>query len=99
MQNKTTHRFLLEIEQAIIRANRECITQRLGALSRQRFIDLAKAVAHLRAEYLHAAFHANWEDESLVKEMAAKREAFQEAVAAYDALERAIERDYVQFSS
>ncbi len=98
MRTKSTHRFLLEVEDAIAKANRLAIKQRLGPLRRRRFMELAAKVAEIRADYLHAAFHIEWAKDSCpTADLESKRHRYEEAVAAYDALERAVERGYVEF--
>ena len=100
MAEKTTHRFLLEVESSIVHANREAIHERLGPLSRSRFLELTHAVARIRADYLHAAFHSNWSSaEGLSADVVEKRNRYEEALAAYEALERAVERGYIEFTS
>ena len=98
MSRKTTNRFLLEIEDAIIKANRQAIQERLGPLRRSRFLELTQQVAKIRADYLHAAFHVQWSDmQAESGDLELKRARYEEAVAAYEALERAVERGYIEF--
>ena len=99
MAGKTSNRFLLEIEEAIIKANRQAVKERLGPLDRTRFLELTQQIAKVRADYLHAAFYAPWSTSSEPSEdLRAKRSRYEEAVAAYDALERAVERGYIEFT-
>ena len=98
MAGKTSNRFLLEIEEAIIKANRQAVKERLGPLDRARFLELTKEIAKIRADYLHAALHTPWSTEAEPSDdLRVKRNRYEEAVAAYDALERAVERGYIDF--
>ena len=98
MNRKTTHRNLLEFEDSIIKANRLAIKERLGRLPRSRFLQLVQDVAKFRADYLHAALNSKWtkSDETL-DELIRCRTRYLEGVAAYEALERAFERGYIEF--
>jgi methionine synthase I (cobalamin-dependent) len=97
-------RFLEEVEQGIRAANREVIHGQIPALNRESFLNFAIVVARLRADYLAAALkasHTGRVDAALIEALKAlrqQREAFEEARAAFDALQRAIERGYVEIS-
>lgn len=94
---KSSNRFLLEVEADIIAANREAISERLIRVTRTQFSALAKRVADLRADYLAAAFECNWtEDDLRQAQVRSKRELYQEALMAFEALERAVHRGYVE---
>jgi hypothetical protein len=96
-EHPTTNRFLLEVEAAIVDANRRAIRQRLQSVSRRQFEALAARVAELRADYLAAAFGCDWTVESVNEsDIGHKRRLYDEAVAAFDALERAVRRGYVE---
>jgi len=82
-------KFLQEVERAIAEANRRIIHDRIARLDRARFVALASRVAELRAAYLGAALAGDF------GRLRDHREAFEEAKAAFAALERAIERGYV----
>ena len=98
------NQFLHEIEQGIRQANREIIHARIPELDRDRFLEFALLVARLRAGYLEAALGIASDDEgdtalesfALVRR---KRQAYEEAREAFDALERAIQRGYVDLAS
>lgn len=99
MTAKSTNRFLLEIESAIAKANREALKARVGTLTRSRMESLAAEVAEIRADYIHAAFNAEWSEKGLqASRLHEKRVLFSEAVAAFEALERAVERGYVDIA-
>jgi hypothetical protein len=92
-------RFLSEIEHGIQAANREVIHAAVPELNRESFFNLAVSLARLRARYLEVALRiAATADEAvpaLLGELRARREAFEEGSKAFEALERAIERGYV----
>ena len=94
-------RFLAEIEQGIRFANREIIHQRIPSLTTQHILSFAVAVGRLRARYLEAAFklgvHDSGEapDKAEVEELRLRREMFEEARDAFEALREAIHKGYV----
>lgn len=89
------------IDRAIQPINREIIHKAIPGLNRDKYIEFAAVVAELRAEYLAAALAYFLEqrrgggDSEAVSNLRAKREAYEEAMAAYEALHRALERGYV----
>ncbi len=94
-------RFLEEVERDIRRVNRDTIHAVLAPLGRQRFIDLARVVARRRVEYLRLAIELSecgddaQEAGSVLVRMPTARRNYVEAREAFAALERAIERGYV----
>ena len=99
-QLRRQQRFLNEVEVAIRDANRAIIHERIPGLDRQRFVTFATFVAQLRADYLAAALSiqlAPGEDAraTAVAALRVKRRAFIEGRDAFAALERAVERGYV----
>ncbi len=98
-------KFLHEVEQSIRAANREIIHGRIPELNRASFARFADLVARLRAEYLHAAFEVSRaeghgaESSSQFSRLKEHREAFEEARMAFEALQRAIERGYVDIEA
>ena len=97
------HQFLHEIEQGIRQANREIIHARIPELDRERFLEFALMVARLRAGYLEEALRIDAGDGETALESFAllrrKRQSYEEARDAFDALERAIQRGYVDIDS
>ncbi|HUE97145.1 MAG TPA: hypothetical protein VMN39_10820 [Longimicrobiaceae bacterium] len=89
--------FLEEVERKIAEANREILQEHIPELNQARFVSLAKQVARLRAAYLQAALGAQDETdpETFVRELRSRREAYDEARDAFEALQRAIQRGYV----
>jgi hypothetical protein len=91
------------IDKAIQPINREIIHKAIPGLNRDKYIEFAAVVAELRAEYLAAALAYFLEqrrshgggDSDAVRNLRGKREAYEEALAAYEALHRALERGYV----
>lgn len=98
---KAHARFLSEVEQDIRTANTQIIHERIPALSREAIHAFAVTVGRLRARYLEAAFelgideHGDPPDEQQVNELRRRREMFEEARAAFDALQHAIGRGYI----
>lgn len=90
-------KFLQDMEQTVVEANRRTIHACIPRLDKKRFVAFATRVAELRAAYLEAALAAAvGGDFSILRH---HREAFEEAKAAYAALERAIERGYVDIDA
>jgi hypothetical protein len=94
--------FLEKLEMAVALANREVIHKQIPNLNQETFQLLAVMVAKFRANYLEAAIKlANSPgacDESCFEELKQRRLFFEESRAAFDALERAIERGYVEIA-
>ena len=94
-------RFLGEIEQGIRFANREIIHTRIPELNKDAILSFAVAVGRLRARYLEEAFkigvneHGDAPEQSQIDEIRRRREMFEEARTAFEALRYAIERGYV----
>jgi hypothetical protein len=95
-------RFLSEIEHGIQAANREVIHAAVPELNRASFFNLAVALAKLRASYLQAALQILRTPDAaiptLLDDLKQRREAFEEGSKAFEALERAIERGYVDIA-
>ncbi len=91
-------KFLQDVERSITDANRRIIHARIDQLSRASFVALATRVAELRAAYLETALTMAVEQGDFA-DLAARRMAYEETKAAFAALERAIERGYVDIDS
>ncbi|MEQ8195682.1 MAG: hypothetical protein RIB59_14450 [Rhodospirillales bacterium] len=95
-------KFRLEIEQAITLSNREVMNNILPPVNRKTVLPFAIAVARLRGEYLKAAFalgaggRSEAPVEAELKTLRKHREAYEEGVAAFEALMRAIDRGYIE---
>jgi hypothetical protein len=96
-QLRKQQRFLHEVEVAIRDANRRIIHERIPDLDRQRFVTFATFVARLRADYLAEALSVQQapEQAQAVEALRRRRRAYVEARDAFAALERAVERGYV----
>ena len=93
-------RFLSEMEQGVRLANQEIIHERIPGLDKHTILALAVSVARLRASYLETALKVanlgtDEPDKALVGELRSRREAYEEARFAYEALHRAIEVGYI----
>jgi hypothetical protein len=95
--------FLEQLEIAIALANREVIHKQIPNLNRETFQQLAVMVARFRANYLEAAIKLSASpgscDAVCIADLKAKRELYDEGRAAFEALERAIERGYVDIGA
>ncbi len=91
--------FLEQLEMSVAVANREVIHQQIPNLNKGTFQQLAVMVAKFRANYLEAAIKLAASpgacDTACLEDLKHKRELYDEGRAAYEALERAIERGYV----
>lgn len=91
--------FLEQLELSIAVANREVIHQHIPNLDKATFQQLAVMVAKFRANYLAAAIKLAESpgscDSACLEDLKHKRELYDEGRAAFEALERAIERGYV----
>jgi hypothetical protein len=96
-QLRKQQRFLHEVEVAIRDANRRIIHERVPDLDRQRFVTFATFVARLRADYLAEALAVQQaaDQAQAVESLRQRRRAFDEARDAFAALERAVERGYL----
>jgi len=96
------HQFIEQMQIAVAIANREVIHRQIPNLTPKTFQQIAVMVARFRAHYLEAAVRlANAPDPcdaGYLADLKHKRELFDEGCAAFEALERAIERGYVDFS-
>jgi hypothetical protein len=94
-------RFLGEIEQGIRLANRELIHKKIPELNKDSILSFAVAVGRLRATYLEMAVnmsvgeHGDPPDQSYIDELHRKRQMFEEARIAFEALRDAIEKGYI----
>ena len=92
-------KFLQDVEHAISDANREIIQAHIPRLDKARFVAFATRVAELRADYLKAALAvSSGEAGGDFIALRDRRERFEEAKAAFAALERSIERGYVDIA-
>ena len=93
-------RFLNELEQGVRLANQEIIHERIPGLDKHTILAFAVSIARLRASYLETALKVGnagdgEPDAALVGELRSRREAYEEARIAYEALHRAIEVGYI----
>ncbi len=95
-------RFLNDVEQGIRYANREVIHADLPHITKDGILSFAISVARLRGAYLSAAMRLGKDGQGAapsrddVADVRAKREMYEEARGAFDALREAIERGYVE---
>ena len=91
-------RFLGEMEQGIRQANRNLIHERIPSINQDSVLELGEVVAQLRAHYLEAAFKLGKDvaaDQPKILELKTRREMYEEARTAFEALREAIEKGYV----
>lgn len=88
-QTREQRHFIEEIEMAIRASNREILGKKLPHLDKESLYRLAVSVAKLRAEHLEAVLTMNREDETAdFSSLRWKREKYEEASAAFEAIER-----------
>ena len=93
--------FFEELEQGVRTANREIIGARIPELNKDKIHALAVMVGRLRASYLELAFQlcatgdGAAPDPTIIEGLRERRQMFEEARDAYEALRRAIERGYI----
>ncbi len=98
-------RFMNEVEQGVRIANREIIHSNIPHLTRDKVLAFAVVVGKLRTAYLEAAFEIASggreavPSEDTVSDLKLKREMFEEAKAAFEALTDAIEKGYVAINT
>ena len=93
--------FFDELEQSVRIANREVIRARIPEFSRDKIHGLAVMVGCLRASYLELAFQiceagdGTAPEPTIIKSLRERRQMFEEARDAYEALRHAVERGYI----
>jgi len=96
------NRLLQEIDAAITEANRVNIKATAGSVTQDHILRVAVAVSGLRADYLREVLHLAEKGGGLKERpdaMAALRDlslAYEEGVAAFDALRHALDRGYIE---
>lgn len=99
--NERQRQALAFINKAIQPMNREVIHRAIPGLGREKYIEFAAVVAQLRADYLATALtyfvgrRQNTATKAGLAQLREMRETYEEALQAYDALHRALERGYV----
>jgi hypothetical protein len=89
------------IDKAIQPMNREVIHRAIPGLGKEKYVEFAAVVAQLRADYLATALtyfvgqRQHTATKSGLAQLREMRETYEEALHAYDALHRALERGYV----
>lgn len=93
--------FMGEVEQAIRFANTELIHKQIPILNKDTILAFAVQVGKLRANYLEAAFKIGLNEgpaaptDEVIDDIKRKRELFEVARQAFEALRDAIEKGYV----
>lgn len=99
------NRFLLELEKFRYDINHAILKPRINNLSLEQLRPVLTAVAHARADYAETLIKIgntckdSPPSDEQIEMLRAKREAFDELVAAANALETIIQRDYVDVVS
>ena len=91
--------FMDEVEMAVRAANREIIGREIPGLDKDTFFRFAVDVARIRARYLKAVLAADWDRTPDIDYIQAMRVLYEEALKAFEALERAISRGYVDIAA
>ena len=104
-EDEIDHRRLRhELEQSITAINRSHIGAVTGDISKTAFINVVKMVACLRARYLHTVLelgkdcHSECISTEAALELARLRQAYNEALEGFAALEHAVKRGYVHIA-
>lgn len=92
-------RMLQQFEHQISVMNSEEISARAGDIKQSDFLDLAKSIAILRAEYLKDVLQVARADENhltlqLCQDTRKARIAYEEAIESFDQLKHALKRGY-----
>ncbi len=92
-------RLMQQIQHELTELNSSTITQIAGDIKRSDFMDLARSISILRARYLKSVLDIAHADEShltnkLCHDVSEARQAFEEAVTAFDQLKHALQRGY-----
>jgi hypothetical protein len=104
-QEKMLLRFTKILEEAIRHANHEVIDPMLPPINVKTVLPIAVMVAKLRGRYLQAAFELvdqktdGMPTDEQIDKLRAHRVAFEEVMAASQALETAISRGYLELAS
>lgn len=99
LKNRRLHH---ELEQAIGAINAEVIGAATGGITKQAFVDTARLVATLRAQYLQTLLtlsresHDHAIEPQAVLELRRLREAYTEVMEGFVALEHALQRGYLR---
>lgn len=94
-----------ELEPKINSINQALISEATGTVSREDFVDVAKMVACLRARYLHRVLtegkrcRAECIGTDVALELKQLREAYNEALNGFAALEHALKRGYLELNN
>lgn len=98
-QQRRQRQFLDAIEQAIHDINHEAIHGVVPMLDKATFMQMAKSVAQLRVKYIAAATASLASGAApqpqQMTQLKVMREQFEEARAAFDAVKRALTRNYI----
>lgn len=97
---KRQRHFLLGLEREIRQVNNRILHERLPGLDRAAILGLAERVAELRSEYLGLVMELCCRpmgeiDAEAIRRVGTARKLYDEGRAAFHALERAIERGYI----
>ena len=101
-QLRSKKHFFDELETGIRIANQEIIGACVPDLNKKKIHAFAVLVSRLRASYIALAFKMctsgedGEPDPALIESLRTRREMFEEARDAYEALRRAIERGYIE---
>jgi len=93
--------FIESMDAAILNANRDVISHQIPVLTREVLLRLIVRVAELRADYVQHGLKVSelrHPDGAAIDGLAEKRRAYDELLAVYTAIERAIERGYLEIS-
>lgn len=98
--NSPQSRFLLELDKLRRDVNRQILTPRIDKLNIDQIRPVVTAIAMARADYIETLLNLGEKgqhppSEAEIAELKNKRECYDELVAASQALETIIQRDYI----
>jgi len=99
-----TQRLFQDFEQLIAAFNKANISLATGGVSVRQFLEVARVVSLLRAQYLKHVLELsridrlNDLDRQVLREMREYREAYEEALEGFGALRHALMREYVSLT-
>ena len=99
--NVQIRRFFQDIEHSIKLINREFISEIVGEVSRDAFVNVSKTVAKFRANYLAQVIELEKADNISVEDIKKLRQArlmFEEAMEGFSSLQHALTRGYFSFT-
>ncbi len=103
-QDLIVQRFFKEFENRIGSINRASIETQIGPVSQQSFMDVAGAVANIRALYIKEVMKVSGKGDSSIpdadtlRRLRNYRQAYEEVLSGFDALSQAVKRGHLDLA-